>query len=361
MLIYIVLLGILILVGIIFDCNKSKTKKFIYIVLSCILLSLLAGLRNYSIGIDTQQYFSNYYVIGFLNNISEISSLRYEYGFSALCYVLNKISSNPQLLIFVTSIFINISVCTFIYKNSDNIVLSIILYILFNFFFSYMNIMRQAIAIAIVLFGFEFLKEKKYIKYIIVVLLASFFHASALLAILMIFLKFVKFDKTTIFTTILVMLIFFVIGRDLFIFLCNFSPRLYEYIGGNYDVSNYFGALFNFLIYIYFFIFGMLLLKNYNTDFYKNKEDINNIYIGIISIACIFSALIMKVSIFNRFLPYFSIFMVIWIPNCITKVKSSKLRLLCYLTTFSILFTYFFIIMLFRPEWYGVVPYEFYS
>ena len=100
------------------------------------------------------------------------------------------------------------------------------------------------------------------------------------------------------------------------------SPRLFNYVGGNFDKENYVAALLNFIVYLVSYIFGFICLKKSSDDIFKNKENKNNILVGIMAMTVIFSALTMRVSLFNRFTPYFSIFMIIWLSNSVSKIKN---------------------------------------
>lgn len=338
--------------------KKTKKQKIWFLIANFIPLIIISGFRSSTVGIDTKQFTEAFSAIIKMAP-NEFDRLRYEYGFSYLCWILGKFSTDPQILIFTTSMFINVSVARFIYKNSDDICLSTILYVLCNFFFSYMNIMRQAIAIAIILWGFEYLKEKKYIKYSIFVVIASLFHGSALLALLLIVLRQFNFNRQFLFFTLVFTMIGFVFGKKIFLILANISPRLFNYVGGQFYSENYFAAFLNFLVYLVSFIFGIVnITKNDSSTIYK-KDNNNNILIGIIGAAVIFSALTMKVSLFNRFTPYFSIFLIIWLANTIKKINNLKYRqfyLFVILITFSL---YWSIIAIYKPEWYGVIPYNF--
>lgn len=356
MIIYLLSLAIISIIGLIFKCNQTKNKKIFFLIFSFLILTTIAMLRSNSVGVDTRQYvrnFSNIASLGFLN----ITKIRYEIGFSVLCLLLSYISSNSQILIMVTSLIINISIFRFIYKNSDNVVLSVICYIVLNFFFMYMNIMRQALAIAIILWGYDYLQKDRYITFIVIVLLATQFHTSAILAVILLILRICNFDKRFIKITLALSLLGFVFGRNIFLFISKISPRLYAYIGGDYDVSNYFGALINFMIYVFIFITGMIIIAKEEKSVFIDKKNKNNILIGIMGITCVLSALVMRVSIFNRFVPYFSIFVIIWLPNCLNMIKKSKTRLFYSTIIIFTLLTYFVAIMVLRPEWYGVVPY----
>ena len=193
-------------------------------------------------GYDTKQY-----VIAFGKaaelSINTFSNLRYEYGFTFLCWILNKITSNWQILLIVSSLFINYSVLKFIKNNSSNPLLSVLMYILMNFYFFYTSAMRQAIAIGIMLLGYEKLKKNEIWKFLIFVLIATLFHESAFLALLLIPMRKMKYNRYFIFSIIGVYIIGFILGKDLFLFLSRFSNRLLDYSDSKFFVENYFGAL----------------------------------------------------------------------------------------------------------------------
>jgi capsular polysaccharide biosynthesis protein len=172
MAIYIIVLIFEIIFGLLLSVNKKENSKKIFIIITFVILTIVAGIRTKDVGTDTEQYYRAYKRIGTYTSINSAFNERYEKGFVILCYGLNKISSDPQILIFITSAFINFCVLRFIYRNSNNLVYSVYLYITLNFYFSYMNIMRQAVAIGFLLLAFENLKSKKYVKYFLEILLA---------------------------------------------------------------------------------------------------------------------------------------------------------------------------------------------
>ena len=357
MAIYICLLIFIIFLAFIFNINNEKKNVKLFLIISFSLFCILAAIRADCVGVDTPQYTTFYQILVSIKEFPIFSNYRYEYGFTFLCWLLTRISASPQLLLIVTSIFINVVIAKFIYKNSKNPYLSTILYLICNYYFQYMNIMRQALAIAFVLLGYNELKEKKYIKYILLTLIGCSFHFSAILSFLFIPLERIKLSRKIIVFTLISIILAFAFGNDFFAFLATISPRLYGYLGSEYDVTNYFGALILMLVQLVILLTGVILIK-------KNK-DTNILYegnlIGIIAIATIFSTLTIKVSIFNRFTPYFSIFNIIWLSNIIYIEKNSKKRLLLIVLVVTLFTCYWLIIMILRPEWYGVVPYELYK
>lgn len=98
-------------------------------------------------------------------------------------YLLNKISSDPKLMQFSVALLVIFSYVKTIRKYSCDTTLSLwIFYCLL--YMSTNNGMRQYFATAITLLALPFFIEKKYIRYILLILFASLFHTSALFCLI---------------------------------------------------------------------------------------------------------------------------------------------------------------------------------
>lgn len=128
MAIYLGIIVFTVLLGIIINANETDNKRKFYIVVIFSLITLFSALRSRNVGADTEQFVSMYNVIRSLP-WERLNELRYEWGYMILCKLLSYISSSPQLLLIVSSVFISWAVGRFIYKNSTDVVMSIYIYI----------------------------------------------------------------------------------------------------------------------------------------------------------------------------------------------------------------------------------------
>lgn len=355
MTIYLILLLIVFLLGVFLHVNKSPKYRKVYCTIVFVLITLISALRYYTVGIDTYQYYRAFGIISNLD-FSHFSILRYEYGFTLLCKLLSYITENPQILLIVTSCFINYTVGKFIYKNSKNPMISIILYITLNVFFSSLNLMRQSMAIGFILLGFEKLKNKKWIQYSIYVIIATCFHTSSLVCLL--FLLFYRFknNRKLISITLLTSILFFIGGNLIFEILLRYIPKYAIYEGSEFVSSNYFAALIIAIMNLLLFVFGLWIYRaTKDTVSSEYKESVFLSY--IMATNTIVSVLAIKIGLFSRLLPFLSIFSIIWVANALSTIKQVKERILW--TTIILIFTfiYFILIILVRPEWYGATPY----
>ena len=78
--------------------------------------------------------------------------------------------------------------CLFIAKNSPSWWLSVFVFISFGFYNNSLCFIRQSIATAIFLFAIPFLKEKKLIPYLVIVVLAASFHKALFIMVVLYFL-----------------------------------------------------------------------------------------------------------------------------------------------------------------------------
>ena len=117
MLIYIFLLIIIFLLDIIIKPNTSSKRRKRFLGLCMLLFLMISMFRDVSVGADTKQFYDAFTIIG--NRSLELSFeySRYEKGFILLCKLLSIVSNNPQILIIITSLFINCVVFKFIENN----------------------------------------------------------------------------------------------------------------------------------------------------------------------------------------------------------------------------------------------------
>lgn len=374
--------------GLLFLAPCAKNHKKIYMVLTFLTLASIAALRNYQVGADTPMYHVAYQTIGRMS-LECALHLRYEGGFVVLCKVLNSFSSNFQALIAVTSIFITASVCRFIYVFSENVVLSVYVYLTLNFFSNYMNIMRQALAISILLWGFGFLIRRERVRFILVVLIASLFHTGSFVALFA--LLFVRSHRPNL--TIWLMcfpvaaILTFGLFQPILHLVIVFFPSYSVYLTNQFSVSNYFGAVLYALEYLFIFLLGAFYYNKVKKEeepetFSLEGSDLcrtvvyqshirrkpsqselrrtiayQNLIFYMMAVTVVLSILVIKMNIFNRVMAYFDFITILWIPNTVSKVMEPFDKRVVTGLFMVITFLSFIIIMIYRPQWNGVVPY----
>ena len=168
---------------------NSLTYKALNITL-ILLYSLIFGVR-YGVGTDYLNYLDIYENWGY--GIDDES--RIELGFATILSFCSNLNLSKGWLFFILS-FLQIFVLSIAINKRGNVAPYIYLFfiILGVGIQSYNNIIRQAIAFSIFVVAIDSIVEKRMIKYLILITLATFFHKSAILLYPVYFL-FVKSDN----------------------------------------------------------------------------------------------------------------------------------------------------------------------
>ncbi len=121
-------------------------------------------------------------------------------GFGILQMLLKMISEDAQIMVFTTALITNMCIVLVLYKYSRMLELSLYVYITGGLFLVSMNGIRQVLAAAIIFTATKFIINGNWMKYILVVVFASFFHQSALVLIPIYFIVRAKaWSKSTFF------------------------------------------------------------------------------------------------------------------------------------------------------------------
>jgi transmembrane protein EpsG len=167
-------------------CGREEYRYsgvFIFIVFAPIIL--MATFRGY-FG-DTTAYIISYR--GMPTSIFHagpyIASVTKDKGFAILSILIKSIVGNDYILyLMILALLQGISLIVFFRKYSSDCILSIFLFVASTDYLSWMfNGLRQFMAVAIILFAMPFILKKKVIPAILIILLASTMHQSALLMI----------------------------------------------------------------------------------------------------------------------------------------------------------------------------------
>lgn len=195
-----------------FWAYKAKRGKKFYSVLIILWISLLAGLRDETIGTDILVYGNRTFEAAReLNFQAFIQNTYFGLGIEPLYGLLNYIvalfTSNVHVLYFLVE-FIMISLVysrIFQLATPKDVVLGLLIFECLFMGSSY-NLLRQGIAMSIVFFASQYLERKQYLKYIILSLIAVGFHSSAIIAVLFLIMYIVISKKNTIYTHIIIII-----------------------------------------------------------------------------------------------------------------------------------------------------------
>ncbi|MFV0399451.1 MAG: EpsG family protein [Oscillospiraceae bacterium] len=176
--------------------KPTKAKKIAYLAITFGYMWFLATFRE-GIGYDYQSYIDIFNNAKAANSFMELWNMPHEIGFMLLTKGMTFITDSSVVMYGIYSALIFIPICIFIYKYCDDAWLATWLYVTLVFFYSNMSFIRQGLACAIIALAYGFLKNKKVVPFMLMVLLAAGFHKTALIMIPIFFLCHIKPNKWT--------------------------------------------------------------------------------------------------------------------------------------------------------------------
>lgn len=183
-------------------CQKYKVLSNILISLAVLCVAFLAGMRDYTIGVDTESYtkwfFCNAGQFRSFTAFYDHYSDAYEVGFALWTYMISKVSDSYNVFLFLTACVIyGFSMCAIHYYRNVCSISLVWLFFIFLTCTEALNITRQYMAMAIVIWAFHYVEEKKILRYIIWTIIAISFHVSAVFSVVIIIIYFILQKKNT--------------------------------------------------------------------------------------------------------------------------------------------------------------------
>lgn len=311
--------------------SKSKNPEKLFVIIATIPMILLSGLRHEEVGNDTaitmirfegaintswSEVFSNFWERYSNPNVS-IGKDPAEMVFYKL---LSMITEDSRVFLFVVATIVLVSFAYFVYRSSlslRTILFSYIFYVSITYGYIPNSSFRQSIAFAVLLFAFIFLNRKKYISFLLLLFLASFFHNSVLTACVILPLMFVKISKV---------LYWFCLLPFLYVF---FNYRAFGFLLG--DLNEIYGGYFGSDYYTYhnqpiMVVLMILGLYVYIGVTLRSRMTIENdkLYICGAAFTLIFVPFVRLDPSALRLISYFSVLMGIQVGN--SYLRTSSLR-----------------------------------
>jgi len=329
---YVILLLLVFVITTVICAIKDKNfikenSKYLFIIIGILTLFLL--LRSTKVGIDTKNYENIFNYCREKNIIELLTYERHEIGYKYYTKFIS-LFTNYHLFLCITSVITMMGIYFFIKENSKNYFLSILLFITFNFYGYYFGILRQSIAISILLCGYKYVFEKKIWKFLLFVLLATLFHKTAFIFIILYFIKYVHIDKRKLLIWIGIIVMSF-ISRQ---FILNF---IINYVYKPADLTFYSGSGYKMLI----LLIGLGICCYFFQDRLLKQDKNNQLLINMIFVGGIMQTLSTMFSNTYRVTLYFTYAMIPLIPNMIETIKNKKIKnciILCMIALLSIYF-----------------------
>lgn len=326
--------------------NRYKKNKIIFVLFSGIAIlcpSILAGFRSKGIGTDTNGYINFVFndclqLKDFGELIKYIKISEVEFLFVLVDYVITRFTNVVNYSYFVFEFIILLFVYLAAYKFDERTFYFSYLFFLILFFNRSLNMCRQTLALAIVLFNFSNIREKNIIKFTFWTCIAILFHKTAIISIVCypLYNYIFNFEKPIFRKLVSVLLV--VIGVY---FFNNIFNLLYSYgiVNAKYLVylTNTSSTVSNMelMLKITVIIIEILIYKNY----IETKQE-NEFLVYMFIIGSLLSLLGMKISFGQRLSYYFTYYIIFFLSNFYEVFKGKKQKFFILILTLMVVLGY---------------------
>ena len=298
--------------------KRMEKQRTLFVVIAVVLLVCILGFRSENNGLDLHNlsgtgYFFYYEKINedsfieILKNFFTKKYANFEIGFCLFCKFVGTICSNHQIMLFSSALVSVLPVGYYIHKNSKNAWLSLMVYLAMPFFgAAYFSAIRQGIAIGLVILSYEFIKKKKLMWFIGIILLACSFHSTAIVALAAYPVYQFRMDqKSSLYGGLGVLTAVFLLKEPLFIILSRILAEDAEIIRNN--------SINFLLVLIIIYVICVLFVKK--NDLYM--RGMTNIF----WLACVAQAFSGVNNLAGRVAWYFLPALIVLLPNLIIDMR----------------------------------------
>lgn len=327
------------------DLLKKHNKRLSYFIFA--MLFLLLACRHPSMGMDlhygnpwTGYIYGFHYITSEMTWADIISGGRfqnYEWGYIVFNKIVGSIFKDTQFFLACVAFVCLFPVYAVISKKSESPVFSTIIYMGLTAFLMTYSGLRQAIAIALCFYSILFVERRQKIRFVLCVLIAFLFHSSAILWLLAYPLFYLRMNIRFRLISITIFPLIFLFGDDIVLLIAS--------VTGKNMVLDYNGAWELFLLYCCIYIFGALYAK-----------DDQQGYLNIFYIACLIQSLGYFHGSITRMAYYFSMPLLLLIPNMVGGIQSKNLRFLAK-TALLLFFVVFGLYNIQNTYWAKAAPY----
>ena len=355
--------------------RRSGRQRLSFSVLLCFcVLLFFYTFRSSSVGWDTENY------LRVFQSVDSVDIFHHweEPGWLYLLKLVHKISASQQVFFCIIGTLSLLPVIFLIQKCSQDFLFSLVCYYMLGLYFNLMNQQRTSFATAICAMSFYLLYRGKRMPAFLLIFPAFLIHKSSLifLVYLLFILCFKRLSKKIVLvcavgTAFVFVFYDFIFGKlaDVFFgqYLTESHLRMHNQ-GGNLKMFLVFLGLAAVLWHIYAHTDKIpqdLIPQDWNgrmdlREDGRNQDRLNFMLFTALLFSLMLQAISLKNAMIARFSNYFSIYLIILIPNTLYRLRNRGNRQIWKAAILSVLLVYMVIYLRFSENGFGrdgVIPY----
>lgn len=313
--------------------NPDEGKRRLFCILAAGQWIILSGLRHISIGADTYAYKVVYFEPILRTPWSELlhdsrlallGALEFkDPGFSVFVKLTQLVTADYQVFLVIVAVAFTVPLALFIYRYSADPFLSFLLYSTLFYEFFAITGLRQTIATAlVVLVGYRLVVDRRFITFLLVFLIAFTIHRSAITFVPFYFLAPRPITRARVLAYLAAVPFVFVFRRDITLWLGVLLG--YERYGLEYVTYGIwiFASMLLLVLVVSLVRAPVALRDNPNSTHWYNA----------LLLAVLFTPLTNM-----RVVQYFSIFLILLVPQIARSFRDRNEQALAYLTIIGVL------------------------
>lgn len=331
--------------------TKLKERDLIFVSIVSVQLIILSSFRSSLVGSDTINYINRFLIIAATEwkNVPYLSDLvDFENGFILMNKLIGSISTNQVFFLAVNSLVIIIPLSIYIYKKSTSVWLSFFIFIGLGFWGDSMNILRQMLALVVLVRSLQYVEKKQLFRFVIAVLIASTLHISAIAFFVVYPLSYIRINRTYLIGVLIASVATYLVADKIIIFLL--SVLGYQYHFARIGTSSGGGMLLMLMM----FAFVALYARDEAIEKHKDFD----LYLHLLFVGILLNILAINFALAGRAMIYFTIHNIILIPKVLDSIYRPFDK---YVGTIIVVIgvLYFYLFRLLVVDVSGVVPYIF--
>lgn len=344
--------------------ENAKKKRYLFLALFPLVAMTMFHSKN--IGNDTRAYTDLFEDVKEMTLKMALSNGRFEKGYMLFTYVLTRLFSSRQCVLIAEGAIVYLSLSRWLNKWCKAPGLFVCLIVEMLEIDGWMSAARQSLAVAVLLFAYDALVEKKLLRFFILVILAAQFHAVAyvfLLAWPMLWwvdeYRRNSLEKKWQFEKLMAVC---VVGIALLTWpminlLLKIFPKYQYYMSGVYmDGQARLAIILKIIVYA-LMLLAPRWIKNQNRGTRQSVVELSLYRMALINIVILVAA--NQATILTRFSGIFSVYAVAEFSEQASKLKRGKNRKIVTVAALILFALYGVIITIYRtPEWQTTYPFE---
>lgn len=332
--------------------RNSKSIDSSFLLISFVAIYIFCVLRDYSVGRDISGYIDTYNDAGFYS-LMDNSWTHMEVGYVTFMQLCSMMGLSPRSFIFIVYLLILFPIYYTFKRFSLNPLLSVIIFVCFQFLTFDLSGIRQGIATSFCMMSLLFVglrSKKDIVAFALLLALAVSMHRSSIIFALTPIVMRLPINKLTISAYIFS----FILAPKLtsIVVAINVKDGLSKY---TFDDRLTMGGMIVFLFFILFFVFYTCVVKKHNNQFLVNNVFPLNQCLFLLATG-IFFTLAFNGTMLSRSTMCYCLIMAFAIPNAIMQYKRSSQMILNL--AFHAVFIAFFYIFCLLPKTLDTVPYK---